>query len=50
MDLSRSDLPEEVPKLIVPANYVGEMYDNENDTTHVYTGYTRYEIFYRSEK
>ena len=66
MDLSSSDLPEEVQKLVkensvkkilyhvktknVPANYVVEMYDNENNTTNVYTGYTRYEIFYCSEK
>ena len=65
-DLSTSDLPEEVQKLVkeisvkkiiylvktkyVPANYVVEMYDNVNDTTNVYTSYTRYEIFYCSEK
>ena len=63
MDLSSSDLPEELQKLVkensvkkiiyhvkiknVPANYVVEMYDNERDTTtNVYTGYTRYKIFY----
>ena len=65
MDLSSSDLPEEVQKLVkensvkkiiyhaktknFPANYAVEMYDNENDTTNVYTGHTRYEIFYCSE-
>ena len=66
MDLSSSDLPEEVQKLVkknsvkkmiyhlktknVPANYVVEMYGNENDTNNVHTGYTQYEIFYCSEK
>ena len=46
-----------LPKLVlvpkrqdVPANYVVEMYDNGNDTFNVYTGYTRYEIFYCSEE
>ena len=66
MDLSSGDLPEEVQKLVkknsvkkiiyhvktknVPAKYVVEIVDNENDTTNVYTGYTRYKIFYCSEK
>ena len=66
MDLRCSDLPEKVQKLVkensvketmyhvksknVPANYAVELYDNENDTTNVYAGYTRYEIFYCSEK
>ena len=66
IDLICSDLPEEVQKLgkensvkeimyhvktkNVPAIYVVEMHDNENDTTEVYAGYTRYEIFYCSEK
>ena len=66
MDLTSTELPNEIQKIIregplkkivyhaktdhVPANYVVKMYDNENDTTNVYTGYTRYEIFYCSEK
>ena len=60
MDLSSSDLPEEVQELVkensvkktiyhvktknVPVSYVVEMYDKEIDTTNVHTGYTRYEI------
>ena len=66
MDLTSSELPNEIQKIIrevsvkktvnhaktdhVPANYVAKMCDNENDTTNVYTGYTRYETFYCSEK
>ena len=61
MDLSSSELTEEAQKLVeensvkkiiyrvetknVPAIYVVEMYDNENDTSNVYTGYSRYEFF-----
>ena len=33
-----------------PANYVVKMYDNANDTTNFYSGYTREEIFYCSEE
>ena len=66
MDLNSSELSEEVQKLIkrnsvkkiiyhvktknVPVNYEVEMYDNEKDTTNVYSGYTRYEVFYCSEE
>ena len=66
MNLSCSDLPEEVQKLVkensvekiiyhvktknVPANYVVELYDNENVTTNVYTDYTRYEFFFTVQK
>ena len=66
MDLSSSDLPEEVQKVVkensvkkvicyvktknIPANYVVEVYDNEKDTSNVYTGYTRYDNFYCSEE
>ena len=35
----------------VPANYVLQMYDNEDDSyTTVCTSYTRYEIYYCSEE
>ena len=66
MHLTSSEQPNEIQKITrenpvkkivhhaktdnVPANYVVESYDNENDTTNVYTGYTRYEVFYCSEK
>ena len=65
MDLQSSDLPEEVQKLVkensvkkvvfhakteyVPANYVVEMHDNDNEITNDSTSYTRYEIFSCSE-
>ena len=61
MVLSSSDLPEEVQKFVkknsvkkiiyhiktitVKANYVMEMYENENDILKAYIGYIRYEIF-----
>ena len=62
MDLNRSDWLEKVQKLLkkntvkevkyhvktenVHASFVVQIYDKENDTTIVYTGYARYEIFY----
>ena len=65
MDLRSSDLPEKVQKLVkensvkkvvfhakieyVPANYVVEMHDNDNEITNDSTSYTRYEIFSCSE-
>ena len=65
MDLSSSELPNEIRKIIredsvkkivyhaktdhVPTNYVVEMHDNENDTTNVNTGYTRYDMQHKND-
>ena len=66
MDLYSIDLPEEDQKLVkencvkkvvfhvkteyVPAKYAVEMHCNDNDKTHDFTSYTRYDVSFIVQK
>ena len=67
LDLTSSELPKKIQQKmnedsvkkimvhakteVVPANYVLQMYDDEDDSdSNVCTSYTRYEIYYCSEE
>ena len=67
LDLTSSELPKEIQQKVkehsvkkimfhaktenVPANYVLQMYDDEDDSdSNVCTSYTRYKIYYCSEE